>query len=121
MTDLNISPYVRLCRESLIHGPILIHERVIYDYELIFLEKGIMTICYDGQTYHCAEGDVILLRPGHSHTISMDTPLVSQPHVHFDPLYDRCRETVPISFSPLSAMTAEQRAQIMQAILGTFR
>lgn len=113
MTDLNISPYVRLCRESLIHGPILIHERVIYDYELIFLEKGIMTICYDGQTYHCAEGDVILLRPGHSHTISMDTHLVSQPHVHFDPIYDRCRETVPISFSPLSAMTAEQRAQIL--------
>lgn len=113
MTELRIAPYVRLCQESILHGPLLIHERVIYDYELIVLEKGIMTVRCDGQVYRCTEGDVILLRPGHSHSISVDTAIVSQPHVHFDPFYSESRITVPISFSPLEAMNQEQRAQIL--------
>lgn len=113
MDALTISPYVRLCRESIVDGPLVIHERVIYDYELILLEKGQMTIQVDNQVHICTEGDVILLRPGHSHIISMDTPIVSQPHVHFDPIYDKSREVVPISFSPLEAMTPQQRKQIL--------
>ena len=113
MDTLNLSPYVRLCRESILYGPLVIHERVIYDYELILLEKGQMTIRMDDQVHICTEGDVILLRPGHSHIVSMDTPIVSQPHVHFDPIYDRSREIVPISFSPLEAMSPEQRLQIL--------
>lgn len=73
-----------------------------------------MTLKIDSCVYHCTEGDILLIRPGHTHSLHIELPIeVSQPHVHFDPIYDPRRETVPISFSPIEAMTSAEQAQIL--------
>ena len=114
MKQILLSPYVRLCRESILSGPLEIHDRVIYDYELIVLENGNFLLIEDGKNYYCESGDVILLRPGHTHSFHIsENEEISQPHVHFDPIYDPHRMNIPISFLPLSAMTEKQRKQIL--------
>ena len=64
-----------------------IMRRVIYDYELICLERGEFTLIYDGIPYHCQAGDVIFIRPGIAHSFQFDFGEVSQPHIHFDLTY----------------------------------
>ena len=37
---------------------------MIYDYELIYLERGEFTLIYGEKTYHCKAGDIIFAPPG---------------------------------------------------------
>ena len=60
-----INPYIRLAMESRISAGHNIARRVIYDYELIYLEEGSFTFVYNDKTYPCKAGDIILSAPEH--------------------------------------------------------
>ena len=107
-----INPYVRLAMESRISSGHHIARRVIYDYELIYLEEGSFTFFYHDQFYHCKAGDIIFIRPGIPHSFRLDLGEISQPHIHFDMTHRPQSERIPISFKDLDKMSSAEREWI---------
>lgn len=97
-----ISPYVRRAQRSYIRAPFKIGQRVIFDYEIIYLSSGKFLFTMDGKDYVCNKGDVIFIRPGHPHTLaSLEDIPISQPHIHFDMHYDENSDNIYICFKDL--------------------
>jgi AraC-like DNA-binding protein len=114
-TDMNLSlinPYIRLAMESKIPSGHNIAQRIIYDYELIYLEEGNFTFIYDGEAYDCKTGDIIFIRPGIAHRFCLDHGEISQPHIHFDITHRPQSECIPISFKDLDKMSDAEREWI---------
>ena len=107
-----INPYIRAAMNSVIPGGSNIARRVIYDYELIYLERGEFTLVYDDVSYHCSQGDIIFIRPAISHSFQLDKGEISQPHIHFDLVYRPESDKIPISFKDIDKMTEDERAQV---------
>lgn len=120
--DFNqLSPYVRVAMHSSLNAPFLIRERIIFDYELIFLESGHFRLDYCGQSYFCSPGDVLLICPGRPHSFHcLDGESISQPHVHFDLIYDEKSPSVYISFKNLPEFNEKERALIRPDLLTGF-
>ena len=93
-----INPYIRLAMKSRIPSGHHIARRIIYDYELIYLEEGCFTFIYNGEAYHCKAGDIIFICPGIAHSFRLDQGEISQPHIHFDITHRPQSEFIPISF-----------------------
>ena len=115
-----INPYIRLAMESRIFAGHNIARRVIYDYELIYLEKGIFNFVYDDITYLCKAGDIIFIRPGIPHSFIIDLGEISQPHIHFDITHRPQSEIIPISFKDLDKMSNEEREWIHEDYFSSF-
>ena len=107
-----VNPYIRVAMESRLLYKHHISRRIIYDYEIIYLEKGEFTLVYDDIPYHCSTGDVILIRPGVEHSFQLDRGDISQPHIHFDVTYRPQSEKIPVSFKNYDQMTDAERGWI---------
>lgn len=116
--DMNIlSPYVRLAMYSTITAPFVISERIIYDYEIIFVKDGVCRIQIDGVDYICRKNSIVFLRPGIHHSFhSVKGVDFVQPHIHFDAVYSNKSAITPISFKPYSGMTEEERSLISEDV-----
>lgn len=112
MNSSLINPYIRLTMESRISSGRNIAKRVIYDYELIYLEEGSFTFIYDDTAYQCRAGDIIFIRPGISHSFILDKGEISQPHIHFDITHRHQSEMIPISFKDIDKMSDAEKAWI---------
>jgi AraC-like DNA-binding protein len=97
-----------------------IARRVIYDYELIYLEKGNFNFVYDDIPYRCKAGDIIFIRPGIPHSFILDLGEISQPHIHFDITHRPQSEIIPISFKDLDKMSEEERGWIHEDFFPSF-
>ena len=112
------SPYVRVAMYSELEAPFKIKRRVIFDYELIFLAEGKWKLTVNETSYLCKKHDVLLLKPGIPHSIeSVDAVCVSQPHIHFDLVYDAQSPQIFVSFLDLNQMTPQERCMIRQDLL----
>jgi len=107
-----INPYIRVAMQSIISARNNIRRRVIYDYELIYLERGEFTLIYGEKTYHCKAGDIIFIRPGIAHSFQLSSTEISQPHIHFDITCRPLSEKIPISFKDIDAMNERERSWI---------
>jgi AraC-like DNA-binding protein len=107
-----INPYIRLAMKSRIPSGHNIAERIIYDYELIYLEEGNFTFIYNGETYDCKAGDIIFICPGIAHSFLLNHGEISQPHIHFDITHRPQSEFIPISFKDLDNMSDTEREWI---------
>ena len=107
-----INPYIRLAMESRIPSGHHIAQRIIYDYELIYLEEGRFNFVYNGKAYDCKAGDIIFICPGIAHSFRLDHGEISQPHIHFDITYRPYSEFIPISFKDLDKMSDAEREWI---------
>ena len=107
-----INPYIRVVMHSVIPSGHNIKRRVIYDYELIYIERGEFTFIYDDIPYHCKVGDIIFIRPGIPHSFHADNGDFSQPHIHFDITYRTQSEIIPVSFKDLEEMTDTEKSWI---------
>ena len=107
-----INPYVRVGMRSILAKGTVIKQRAIFDYELIYVERGEMKLNYDGVPCRCTEGQFVFIRPGICHSIDCSEGEVSQPHIHFDLIYDSDSGHIPVSFKDISDMTAEERKMI---------
>lgn len=107
-----INPYIRLAMKSRIPSGHHIARRIIYDYELIYLEEGCFTFIYNGEAYHCKAGDIIFICPGIAHSFRLDQGEISQPHIHFDITHRPQSEFIPISFKDSDKMSDTEKEWI---------
>lgn len=115
-----INPYIRLAMESRIPDGHNITKRIIYDYELIYLEEGTFTFVYDDKLYPCKTGDLIFIRPRVPHSFILDHGEISQPHIHFDITHRPQSEIIPISFKDIDKMSDEEREWIHEDYFSAF-
>lgn len=115
--DINsVNPYIRTALQSVFAAGAEIKRRVIFDYELIYIENGEFILNYNGINYKCSTGQFILLRPGIPHSFSGIERELSQPHIHFDIIYRKESPQIPISFKDISEFTEEERRLIHKDI-----
>ena len=115
-----INPYIRIATRSLLSPGAELKKRIIFDYELIYIEEGTLHLIYDGKEYSCQKGQFVFLRPGIAHAFrKIDTPL-SQPHIHFDMAYQSDSEEVPVSFKDESHLTEREKQYIRRDIFYAF-
>lgn len=108
-----LSPFIRLATRSYVPTPWLLQMRILFEYELLFLEEGKLSITVDGKLYACKPGDIILFCPGQQHEIrSVGSQNISQPHIVFDLEYDQYSDIIPISFRNLDAFTEDEKRMI---------
>lgn len=115
-----LNPYIRIAMPSVLPAGREIFQRVIFDYELIYIEKGTFSLDYDHTEYICREGHFILIRPGIPHrfyNIHLD---VSQPHIHFDMIYTSASEKTPISFKDIPDFSREELQLIQTDIFAKY-
>lgn len=107
-----INPYIRLAIPSVIPSGHNIIRRVIYDYELIYLERGEFSLTYNDIVYHCTEGDIIFICPSIPHSFKINNGEISQPHIHFDITHRPLSDKIPISFKDIDSMTDTEKSWI---------
>lgn len=107
-----INPYIRLAIPSVIPSGHNIIRRVIYDYELIYLERGEFSLTYNDIVYHCTEGDIIFICPSIPHSFKINNGEISQPHIHFDITHRPHSDKIPISFKNIDSMTDTEKSWI---------
>ena len=110
-----INPYIRRAMRSYLPPLWRINQRIILDYEIIYVESGHFQLTYDHCTYSCKAGDVMFLCPNISHTLFTDMG-VSQPHIHFDVQYDPSSEQVFICFRDYPELSPQERRLIRKNI-----
>lgn len=107
-----INPYIRLATQSVIPSGHNIMRRIIYDYELIYLEHGDFVFIYNDIAYHCTKGDIIFICPGIPHSFVVENSEISQPHIHFDITYRLHSDHIPISFKDIENMSEREKSYI---------
>ena len=107
-----INPYIRLAIPSVIPSGHNIIRRVIYDYELIYLERGEFSLTYNDIVYHCTEGDIIFICPSIPHSFKINNGEISQPHIHFDITHRPHSDKIPISFKNIDSMSDTEKSLI---------
>lgn len=112
MNAFELNPYIRLAINSVLAPYTEIKRRIIFDYELIFIESGSFTLEYNGISHNCRKGNTILICPGIPHSFKLHEFEVSQPHIHFDMVYDVNSENIPISFKDITEFSQEEKKLI---------
>ena len=109
--DINqISPYVRIALSCLKTEPWKVEERVIFDYELLYVRSGIVKVTIEGKEYRGEKGDIFLFKPKQRHSIEMiPGDYFEQAHIHFDLRYDDNSRNIPLSFETLDSIPQEKR------------
>ncbi|WP_219837286.1 AraC family transcriptional regulator [Paenibacillus sp. R14(2021)] len=115
-----VSPYIRVAMDSLVDAAWRIDERVIWDYELLYLKEGQLHVTIDDRDYYGKAGDCFFFAPGQRHAIqAIGGARVHQPHVHFDLRTEPDSKEIGVSFKPLEQMTAKERGWIRDNELNT--
>lgn len=109
----NLSPYIRIAMYSILPEKWVLEKRVIYDYEIIYIQNGSCNINVGGKDYNCTADQVVFLRPGIPHSFRvLENGEFSQPHIHFDAVYSGNSVITPVSFKDISQMTNEEKSLI---------
>lgn len=104
-----LSPYIRVAMDSLINPPWNVSERVIFDYELLYIMEGSVVITIEDTEYMGQPGDVFLFKPRQRHSIqTKGNTKFRQPHIHFDLFYQEDSPNVRVSFKALDSMSLEE-------------
>lgn len=121
MNVFEINPYIRLAINSVLPPYTHIKRRIIFDYELIYLEAGNFTLKYDDIAYECKAGQFILLCPSVPHSFRLGKGKISQPHIHFDMVYDINSQGIPISFKDIGEFSKEEKKLIRENIFEKYK
>lgn len=106
----SLTPYIRRAMDHRAHVGWSLPERVIFDYELLYVKDGELEVQVEDQVYHGIPGDLFLFRPGQRHAFRSFGPIpLQQPHIHFDLIQQPDSPDVKISFKPLSDMSETER------------
>ena len=113
-----LSPYIRIAMHSTLIAPFLIRKRVIFDYEIIFVEDGFCNIEINGIPYLCKKNDVVFIRPGVPHKFEcINNTNFIQPHIHFDATYTTKSEERFVSYKTKEQMDDYERSLVQDDIL----
>lgn len=103
-----INPYVRFSMYDTIDKKWCVY-RAIWDYEVIYIDEGEMTVTVNNTTYVAGVGDIIFLRPYETHILRSNSDILSQPHVHFDLFKDDLSEIIPVSLKRKKFMNEQEK------------
>lgn len=119
--ELALCPYIRRAWYNTLQPNEDIHERVIFDYELLYVKSGRSIITVENQEFICNKGDIFIFRPRQKHAIrvAFDEPLV-QPHIHFDLTYSKDRKEVPVNYSSMIDLSEKEKTYFREDILDQF-
>ncbi len=118
MNKNEFSPFVRVAMLSTLSAPFQINQRVIFDYEIIFVVDGKCKITINTTEYVCKKNDVVFLRPGIPHEFKcIDNSDFVQPHIHFDVLYTEKSEDRFVSFKSKNKMSQYELSLIGEDVL----
>lgn len=92
--------------------------RIIFDYELLYLEKGTLHIRIEDKHHTLQPGDIVLFKPGREHEFISSDGDCWMPHVHFDAMYNEHFHDTPIHYKPLSECDARERMLVQDDVLG---
>lgn len=112
-----LSPYVRRAMYSTIRAPRIFIDRVILDYEIIFVTDGEAYITVGGETYMAKKNDVVFLRPNMRHRMEIRDGAFVQPHIHFDAVFDQYSYDRYVVLKSSDELTAEERKMIQSDVL----
>lgn len=115
-----INPYIRRAAYDHIEAHGVIKERILYDYELLYIKDGLCTVTIDDHVYETVSGEIYIFKPGQRHSMRIGEKDLIQPHIHFDLTYDNSSTRIPISFSNKDSMTYEERQLIRSDVLDGF-
>lgn len=81
MTDIikflsNISPYVRRAWDGNMLSGWQLKERVIFDYEFVYIMEGEAEIAIEDRVYKAIPGELYIIRPFIRHSISMTSVIL---------------------------------------------
>ena len=107
-----INPYIRVAMQGVLPAGCEINRRIIFDYELIYIEDGEFIFQYNDIDYTCKTGDFIFIRPCVPHSFREITRDLLQPHIHFDMRYSEDSTRVPVSYKDFDAMTDDEKSMI---------
>ena len=96
-----INPYIRSAWNHKWDSD-MVMERVIYDHEIIYIDKGKMKFTFQNETYIADEGCCIIIPPNVYHKIEGVEDNTWQPHIHFDFIELPDSKKVPILLSMTS-------------------
>jgi AraC-like DNA-binding protein len=106
-----LSPYVRFATGSYTLDPCHLKERVIWDYEIMYLKEGEALVTVEETEYKGLPGDIFIFKPRQRHSISTrGNQMIRQPHVHFDLFEQSDSINVGISFRLEETMSKEERS-----------
>lgn len=115
-----VNPYIRVAMQGVLPEGCVINRRIIFDYELIYIEDGEFTFTYNDIAYPCKTGDFILIRPRVPHSFSDINRDLLQPHIHFDMRYAQDSTIVPVSYKDLESMTDTEKSFIRKDLFEEF-
>lgn len=115
-----VNPYIRVAMQGVLPEGCVINRRIIFDYELIYIEEGEFTFTYNDIAYPCKTGNFIFIRPHVPHSFSDIHRDLLQPHIHFDMRYTNDSACVPISYKDFDAMTDAEKSQIRKDLFKEF-
>ena len=80
-----ISPYVRFVNNYAPTWSYEEDERIIYDFELMYIAEGFVDLWYDGEHFRLEQDDIFCLSPGVKNHIRVDKDAGFRTHcIHFD-------------------------------------
>lgn len=75
---------VTLCNHNFSREGILHPDRIMEEYDLLFMQNGEWDIIEDNQKYHLIPGSVLLLEPGkHHYSVEKCSPMMRNIYIHF--------------------------------------
>jgi len=104
--DFNtLSPYIRTALDSRVDASWKLKERVIFDYEILYVKAGKVFITVEKEEFYGSSGDIFFFKPNQPHSIKvLDNTPFWQPHIHFDLFYQENSPLVNVSFRNLAQM-----------------
>ncbi|MBR6741959.1 MAG: AraC family transcriptional regulator [Clostridia bacterium] len=110
----SLSPYIRAAVISILKPGSVIHERALFDYELIWLKEGGFRLLMNNTEYEIKQNDIILIPPGTPHTILVneDSPGALHAHIHFDFVFSEESYLTRVSYKNLEEFTEEELLMI---------
>lgn len=115
-----INPYIRFAAHSELFAPCRINKRIIFDFELLYVEDGQFLLTYNENEYLCNKGDLLLICPGISHSFDCRRVNLIQPHIHFDMQYDFDSERVYICFQDYPSLSELEQLMIRENVFPQF-
>ncbi|HHV96130.1 MAG TPA: AraC family transcriptional regulator [Clostridiaceae bacterium] len=114
-----LSPNIRVALNHRVKKKVVLNKRIIFDYELLYLEKGNLLVEIEDKKYKLSPGDILLFRPNKEHGfVTMGEGETWMPHIHFDVLYYDDFEDVRINFKTLDKCSATEKSWIRPDVLG---
>lgn len=104
-----INPYIRRCWNHRWTKD-LVMERVIYDHEIIYIDKGKMKFTINGKEHIASEGYCVIIPPNVHHIIEGMDDDTYQPHIHFDFVEKEDSYEIPILVQMQNNFTEKEKS-----------